>query len=780
MITGCGGSSDDFVMAPVSPAQVGNIEVRQVLLRSIPSQVTQQRFSGFTSSGSLVYGPETRDKAAVIELTNVSTSVTRLQIEYFAGQTLVGIGTIPVSVTLGQTTVVNDPPFDDVSAALTSLEVAPATSTIALGTSQRYTATGRYADGSSLDLSSLVDWSSLEPAVATIDSAGFASAVSTGQTTIVASLGEVSDSAELSVSSASVQQIVVTPLSATIALGTQQDFTAVASLSDGTYQDVTSSASWSSSTPAVSTVNGRLASAVAVGQSTISATVGQVTGSASLTVSDAVPLSLTVEPANPVIAKGTEQAFTARLNLSDGSFQDVTGTATWTSATLGVATMVDNTATGLSPGQSAIAASSGDFQGQAVLTVTEATITGLSVDPAEAMSAPGSRRQYRAVAQLSDGTTQDVSTQVVWASSSSNVAISNTSLGPNRPGRAAIESSTALASTATITATLGALEATSTLHVNRFAYAGIQGLPGQLRHYSTTASGALTFLNSIDVTRNVGELVMAPNGMQIYGYLDIGSSQVIGFTLGADGVPTQLALGDLPITAPETIAIHPSGRFLYVGGGEALQQYRVETDGTLTALGAVSGISSASDVVVHPSGNFVYVAFNERIYEYSVGDDGLLSPLAGTPLDGMVIHNSLATHPDGAILYSAESSADTVSSYRVESDGKLAFIGSESSSIDPQFTLVDPLGRFVYAVSFVTQLMESFAVGLDGALQLADSESLAGTPVRPLAADPTGKFLLLGSSAGSLISVQVDDNGTLTLAAPVATPDQARGVAVTP
>ena len=102
--------------------KIATVQINQVLLRAVPSDVTQQRFTGFDSSGLVRYGPETRDKAAVIELENVSTAVVRLQIEYLQGETVIGLGSVALELTPGETVEVNDPPFQDVVSALNSYQ----------------------------------------------------------------------------------------------------------------------------------------------------------------------------------------------------------------------------------------------------------------------------------------------------------------------------------------------------------------------------------------------------------------------------------------------------------------------------------------------------------------------------------------------------------------------------------------------------------------------------------------------------------------------------------
>ncbi|MBE0540497.1 MAG: DUF4082 domain-containing protein [Verrucomicrobia bacterium] len=85
--------------------------------------------------------------------------------------------------------------------ALASIAVTPASATIANGATQQFTTTGRFTDGSSQNLSSQVTWNSSDTAVATINSAGLATGVSGGTTTISASLNGIPGFATLNVES---------------------------------------------------------------------------------------------------------------------------------------------------------------------------------------------------------------------------------------------------------------------------------------------------------------------------------------------------------------------------------------------------------------------------------------------------------------------------------------------------------------------------------------------------------------------------------------------------
>jgi len=184
---------------------------------------------------------------------------------------------------------------------LVSLAVTPANPSIALGTTQQFSATGTFSDNTTQDLTTSVIWGSSATTVATISNSsgsnGRAASVSAGATTITATLGGVSNSTTLTVTGgATLVSVKVLPANASIVLGTPQQFSATGTFSDNTTQDLTASATWSSSATSVATIsnaagsNGR-ATPVSAGTTAITATVavtqpvqGNISGSTTLTV----------------------------------------------------------------------------------------------------------------------------------------------------------------------------------------------------------------------------------------------------------------------------------------------------------------------------------------------------------------------------------------------------------------------------------------------------------------------------------------------------------------
>jgi uncharacterized protein YjdB len=325
------------------------------------------------------------------------------------------------------------------SKTLKSITAAPAQASIAVGTTEQFTATATYSDGSTADATQSATWTDSDSKIASITSSGIAKAVAPGSTTVTASLDGISGSATLTVPTPpkTLNSIAVSPASPGILVGATQQFTATASYSDNSTADVTTTVTWTSSNTAVATINtAGLATAVAAGSTTVTATLNGVSSTATLNVSAPAPAlaSIAVSGAATSIAVGGTDQFTATATYSDGSSQDVTATASWSSSTPSVASIsAAGLATAASAGSTTISASLNGVSGSTTLAVTG--ITSIAVTPASASFAVGGTQQFTATATYSDKTTADVTATATWKSS--NTALASISSGGLAKGVAA-------------------------------------------------------------------------------------------------------------------------------------------------------------------------------------------------------------------------------------------------------------------------------------------------------------------------------------------------------
>ena len=245
--------------------------------------------------------------------------------------------------------------------------------------------------------------------------------------------------------SAALESITVSPDSASISVGATQQFTATGHYSNGSTQNLTSSASWSSSVPADATISAAgSATGVAAGGTSITATSGSVvsTPAAVLAVTAAPPPvleSITVSPASASISVGATQQFTATGHYGNGSTQNLTSRASWSSSVLADATIsAAGSATGVAAGSTSITATSGSVVSTpaAVLAVTAVTTgsgNSLYVSPTGSDSNPGTIASPWLTIQHAASTVAAGSTVYVEAGTyieSINVTVSGTSSAP--------------------------------------------------------------------------------------------------------------------------------------------------------------------------------------------------------------------------------------------------------------------------------------------------------------------------------------------------------------
>ena len=361
-----------------------------------------------------------------------------------------------------------------------AIAVGPPDSSIAMGLSSQFTATGLYSDGSKQDVSSQVIWRSANAAAASINNAGLVNAAGPGATTISATLAPMSGSTTLNVTAATLVVIDLTPTNSSIASGLSNRFVATGVYTDNSVHDISAAVTWSSSFTAVATIsntagsNGTIAAAMP-GSTMISATLGGVSSSAALTVTSATLVSIDVTPANPSIANGLSDALLATGVFTDHSTHDLTSSATWSTSVAGVASVSNvpgsnGLATSLSSGSTTITASFGGVSGSTSLNVTAAKLLSLAVTPVNPSIAKGLKSQFAAIGTYTDNSTQVLTAQVLWSSSDPTLtAVSNasgyeglgTALTPGSVTISAILSGTSASTVLTVTpATLASIGVT--------------------------------------------------------------------------------------------------------------------------------------------------------------------------------------------------------------------------------------------------------------------------------------------------------------------------------
>ena len=456
---------------------------------SMPVHTSQQ----FTATGNYSDGSSS-DLTDVVSWNSSSAATATVSPTGLVSSLVAGTTTISASfagVSQSTTVTVTAP-------TVASIAITPVGLTLGIGINQQFVATATYTDGTSSDLSGGVTWSSSSPAIASVDGSGLATTLSAGTTTIKATLGSLTDSTDLTVVAAHLVSISLTPAAQSIALGTTQQFTAVGSFDDGSTQ-LLPSVTWSSSSTSIAAIdNTGLATGVGTGTASITAASGSVDATASLTVTGASLISISVAPANSSMAVGTTRQFTASGTFSDSSTQDVSASVVWTSSNPAASAINSSgLATSVSTGSTTITATFGPISGSTGLTVSNAHLVSISITPANPRIAARTSIRFTAAGTFSDGSVATNLAGVAWKSSKPNIAsIRGSGLAHGKKGGSVTISASASGVTGTTTLTVG----TGTLQSIAITPATVTANAGGTQQF--TATGTFSDGSSQDITLN--------------------------------------------------------------------------------------------------------------------------------------------------------------------------------------------------------------------------------------------------------------------------------------
>lgn len=568
-LTACGGGGGSSQTANNGPS-LRSIQVTGLNGNVIAGQSQQLTATASYSDGS------TKDVTSTATWNSTDASIAAVA----AGGMLTakGSGQCSVSANIG---TISGSVSVTVSPALVSIAVTPGNPSLAINTDVQFFATGTYSDNSKQNLTSQVTWVSLNTGVATISTTaptkGLATGVSAGTATISASMGSITGSTQLNVTSATVTQITVIAPSPTLTLGLSQQYTASGNFSDGTTQDITDVAQWHSSNSSVAsiTVSGFVTARSLLNNSptpvTISASFGGMTGSTQLTVNAASVTSITIKPSNGSIAQGTKIAFTAIGTYNDGSTHDLTSVVTWSSDNTSVLTIgsTNGLGSGVAPGQANVTATLGSLAPSVPVVVTNATIVSIAVTPVAASLPTGGRGTMTAVGTFSDSSTQNLSSYATWSSDNTPVA----TVGTNSSNYGVVVGVSA--GTANISASFSFAGASATgstaLTVTTATLASITMTPGTavlapgsavgIAAYGTFTDRTVEWINPLCVwtSSNNAVATVSPNG------LVSGQSAGVVTITAQDGSVTATASVLVESAALSSIQVNPQTKTVPAG-----------------------------------------------------------------------------------------------------------------------------------------------------------------------------------------------------------------------
>jgi hypothetical protein len=465
LLFGCGGGGGGTsVPIPVTPTvSISSLDITSVGKSLKVSETFQLTVTGAFSDGS------TQNLTSQVTWSVADSAV--FEVSNAGLVTALSAGTSDVTAAFeGQSIETNI-----LVKALTDLRISPSSATLAIATSEKLTVTGLYSDNSNETLNSLVTWESSDVNVATISNFGLVIAVSTGETLIRANIGELSSSLRVTVSPATLQSIEISSPMTKIASGLTTTFSAKGIYSDGTEQNLSDQVVWSVSDSAIASINAEtgLLTALQPGTSLVNAGKEAQTRSLEITVSPASLSSIAITPSDISLAKGSSEPVNVTASFSDNTKQDVSSQVDWVNSNDQIAIIKDDlfTVQALLEGSTTLSASLLGEKADLSITVTNAELVSLALNPINASIPLGQSQQYYAQGTFADGTVQDLTSEVTWISSNEDQVLIN-----NTDSLAGLAESVALGSTK-ITVALGDIQQDTLLTIGNVMLSSIQVQP---------------------------------------------------------------------------------------------------------------------------------------------------------------------------------------------------------------------------------------------------------------------------------------------------------------
>ncbi|MEA3199268.1 MAG: large repetitive protein [Thermoplasmata archaeon] len=232
--------------------------------------------------------------------------------------------------------------------------------------------------------------------------------------------------------------IVVTPGSADVTVGGTRQFSAAGYDQFGASYPVSSFA-WTTNAGSVDATGLLTASTTASTGKSVMATVGAVSGSATVDLIADAPASLTISPSSVTIAAGSTEAFSATVLDPYGNV-NATATVSWgtTAGSLSGSTLTAPTS---APTSLTVTATSGSASNTASVSVQPAAPASVSVSPASATVLTRATQPFSATALDAYGNTNTTAT-IAWSATRGSVTSGGLYTAPTTTGSDTVTATT--------------------------------------------------------------------------------------------------------------------------------------------------------------------------------------------------------------------------------------------------------------------------------------------------------------------------------------------------
>lgn len=239
------------------------------------------------------------------------------------------------------------------------------------------------------------------------------------------------------------------------------------------------------------------------------------------------------------------------------------------------------------------------------------------------------------------------------------------------------------------------------------------------------------------------------------------------------GALTFLRSNSMPNANANTLAIDPTGKFIFAAGTTQVQTYQTDGLGGVSAVGSLFTVTTSSrKPAMDPTGTYLYYGDGAATFRrVNIASDGSLSNLVSPACGATASYVALSR--DGSLIHCFNATTSNVNHYRLQADGSLVAAGTYTpGSVGYTGGVYNKTGEILYIIDSTANLIRPHRVDASSAVTLTPTGtnvSVAAT-VDDIAIDGSGQFLI-ALSTGSMSTYSIgSDQVTLTLIQSLSSP----------
>lgn len=569
-----------------------------------------------------------------------------------------------------------------------SIQLTPDSDTLIEDTNYQLEFWVEKSDSLLYQVTSGVTWSVDNTTFAQISQTGLLSLISSGDIIIEGNYEGFSSQRSISIQEKAISEITIDLPMSQVPLGHQTTATINALYNNGSSEDITSTVALLSSDESVAVVNDdSVISSLSVGTTTLSAEFEGISANKNFIVTDAIAESLLLNLSNNSVPAGMVVNYSVQERLSDGTLVDITDSKSFTLAldSSDIATIENYVISAVSPGSVSISATSGELNASALLSVSEAVVTDISLSTNNTTIPLGLSDEITTTATLSTGS--EITIDAIYTSSDEDIITVNQEgiITTKGIGQAIITGQyNDLESTISVDVTAAALSAITVSFETASIPIGRKTQASAIGYYTDNSNSDIT--NDVTWSSALPNLVAVSNAVKgelsalVDSSIDVSEPVPVLITASSNGLSNSAEINAVSAVVEALTVSAPASN---IALGKTLQLTATATYSDLSNINVSSSVawSSSDESVATMSSNGLLATIAEGSATISAEFDTYSETFLVTV--GPADIESLAIQPEQSSIYKGR--LTQFNAIATMSDGSTETLNSEGTwSVDQE------------------------------------------------------------------------------------------------